>query len=626
MPFGMVGSRIQVEAGHHAEEGGARCQGDAMKQDEEAEAESGDLLRHDAPDPFVLKDAERYTMSEAATIKGVSYHTVSRAVRQGRLPVTRLGRMALIGGQDLANWEPMRERAPRRYRQDPVSARAPAPALEEALGGRIEIARHLATMFEVIHAASSELGLEQFGEVLTQRFAVMFGLGRASLWVSNPRDGTGQRLASVGPAFTSIPENVELTAAFAKMYALIDLGNARVSLDPQTEFADGTDTIHDFPRGPLLIVPLRVRNRTIGALFGDCEGGPLTLDQNRLALAQVVGNQVALAVDHAVLRKEERFRINQLSAILDQMSDQVRACDTDGRLNLINQTDKIYNSGEAGPAPPLGSDAFANPGVIARHELDGTLIPPDRHPLARALRGESIMDWEYDVTRSDGRVQRAQVSARPIIVDDEITGAVYIGRNVSAPREEKRRNEERIARLERASQRARAIVGLTIGLAASLQSAHQVMQLTLDCLTSAVGTGSGLGSTMGTGGRLTVCAGSRVPPDLLVPPMENPIFISTTIVAFSRQTAVAASWDEAGRDEQELMSSLDASALLVIPIQIDRQPVGALHVFRDGPDRFDEEDLSFGTAAGLLCAQAFDRLRTHQSSGRTTDRLEDPNT
>ncbi|MEJ7900561.1 MAG: hypothetical protein WKF63_01885, partial [Thermomicrobiales bacterium] len=585
-----------------------------MKHADETDPDSGDLPSRDTHDAFMLKDAERYTMSEAASIKGVSYHTVSRAVRQGRLPVTRLGRMALIGGQDLGNWEPMRERAPRRYRRGPVSARSPAPALEEAFGGRIEIARHLATMFEVIHTASSELGIEEFGEVLSHRFAAMFGLTRASIWVSNLRDGTGQRLASIGPSFTSIPDNVEVTIGFAKVYAFIDLGNARVSLDPQTEFADGTGTSDTFPRGPLLIVPLRVRKRTIGALFGDCEGGSLSLDQDQLALSQVVGNQVALAVDHAILRKEQRFRINQLSAILDQMSDQVRACDTDGRLNLINQTDKIYNSGEAGPAPPLGSDALANPGVLARHELDGTLIPLDRHPLARALRGESITDWEYDVTRSDGRVQRAQVSARPIVVDDEITGAVYIGRNVTAPREEERRNGERIVRLERASQRARAIVDLTIDLSVPLQSTQQVMQLTLECLTNAVGARCGLGLIMGPDGRLSVCVGSCVPPDLPIPPLENPIFISTTIVAFSRQTAVAASWDEAGRDEQELMSSLEASGLLVIPIQIDRQPAGALHVFRDGADRFDEEDLSFATAASHLCAQAIDRLRTHQTS------------
>ncbi len=591
-----------------------------MSEIDQGNHDRSDVPGGDGPGVFTLKDAERYTMAEAASIKGVSYHTVSRAVRQGRLPVTRLGRMALIGGQDLANWEPMRARAPRRYRQAPALGRTPAPALEEAVGGRIEIARHLAAMFEVIHAASSELGLEAFGEVLANRFAAMFGLTRASLWVSNPRDGTGQRLASVGPALTSIPDSIAITAAFAKMLAFIDLGNARVSLDPQTEFADGTSFADDFPRGPLLIVPLRVRNRTIGALFGDCEGEVLALDKDQLALAQVLGNQVALAVDHAMLRQEQRFRINQLSAILDQINDQVRACDTEGRLNLINRTDRIYNSGEGGPEPAMGSDALANPGVLARHELDGTPIARDRHPLERALRGESITDWEYDVTRADGRVQRALVSARPIVVDGQITGAVYIGRNVSAARELERINQERIAGLERAGERARAIVELTIGLP-SLQSSREVTQRALECLGRTLGDRGGLGLTIGEGGRLAVSASTRVPGDLAFPSLEDPISISTTIMAFSRQTAVVTPWNEAGRAEQEIMSSLDASAMLVVPIQIDRQPVGALHVFHDEATSFDEDDLTFATAVGHLCAQSIERLRLLDTLGRTLDRM-----
>ncbi len=574
----------------------------------------------DVAGAFTLKDAERYTMAEAASIKGVSYHTVSRAVRQGRLPVTRLGRMALIGGQDLDNWEPMRERAPRRFRQAPAAARTPALALDEAFGGRIEIARHLAAMFEVIHAASSELGIEAFGEVLANRFAGMFGLTRASLWISNPRDGTGQRLASVGQAFASIPDSVEIAAGFAKMFAFIDLGNARVSLDPQTEFAGGASSSGDFPRGPLLIVPLRVRNRTIGALFGDCEGGRLALNQDQLALAQALGNQVALAVDHAVLRQEQRFRINQLTAILDQMDDQVRACDKEGRLNLINRTDKIYNSGEGGPEPAVGSDALDNPGVVARHELDGTPIVRERHPLARALRGESVTDWEYDVTRTDGRVQRALVSARPILVDGEITGAVYIGRNVSLARELERIDQDRIAGLERAGERARAIVELTSNLP-SLQTSRQVTQRALECLASTLGERSGLGLTIGEGGRLTVCARVQVPRDLQVPSLEDPISISTTILAMSRQTSVVTAWNEAGRAEQDIMTSLGASVLMVVPLQIDHLPVGALHLFHDQPGAFDKDDLTFATAVGHLCAQAIERLRLLDTLGRTLDRM-----
>jgi excisionase family DNA binding protein len=68
-----------------------------------------------------------YTMAEAARLKGVSYHTVSRAVRRGKLPATRLGRMALITSEDLRDWRPMRERAPRKYRRREPNLRRRPP-------------------------------------------------------------------------------------------------------------------------------------------------------------------------------------------------------------------------------------------------------------------------------------------------------------------------------------------------------------------------------------------------------------------------------------------------------------------------------------------------------------------
>lgn len=65
-----------------------------------------------------VDDPTLYTMREAARLKGVSYHTVSRALRFGRLPARRLGRQALITADDLAVWQPMRQRVPKKYRRD----------------------------------------------------------------------------------------------------------------------------------------------------------------------------------------------------------------------------------------------------------------------------------------------------------------------------------------------------------------------------------------------------------------------------------------------------------------------------------------------------------------------------
>ncbi len=75
----------------------------------------------------VAKDEAVYTLAEAARFKGVSYHTASRAIRTGKLPSTRLGRQALIRESDLAAWEPMVERRPKKY-----AARIPDPGVRPA--------------------------------------------------------------------------------------------------------------------------------------------------------------------------------------------------------------------------------------------------------------------------------------------------------------------------------------------------------------------------------------------------------------------------------------------------------------------------------------------------------------
>ncbi len=78
-------------------------------------------------------DPTLYTMKEAARLKGVSYHTVSRALRHGRLPARRLGRQAFIAADDLATWHPMRQRAPKKYRRDADPTATERAVLERRL-------------------------------------------------------------------------------------------------------------------------------------------------------------------------------------------------------------------------------------------------------------------------------------------------------------------------------------------------------------------------------------------------------------------------------------------------------------------------------------------------------------
>lgn len=568
---------------------------------------SGDHSSGRALDSLTLKGVERYTMTEASRLKGVSYHTVSRAVRQGRLPVVRLGRMALISGDDLEQWQPMRERAPRRYRQPPPLVAIPGSViLDEALGERLEIARQLSTLFEVIHAASSELEMGEFGQLLTSRFSTIFGLTRVSLWVIDYQDRIANRIANTGPRLSSAPDEIDFASGYTRLFSFIELGGARVSLDPQTEFVDSSAPHLPLPPGPMLIVPLRVKGRAVGGIFGDREGQDLLLGQDQLSLAQVLANQAALALSNAMLLKDEHFRNIQLSTILDHMSDLVRACDAKGRLNLINRADRLFDSEGVTQAP--GSDALENPEVLERRELDGSPIGRESHPLARALRGESVTDWEYQVTRSDGRVQLAQVSARPLYIDGEITGAVYIGRNVTAQRGSERENRDRIARIERANTRARAVAELIAELHA-VADARDATTVALTCLTSNLGEKSGLAMVVREDGGLEHVASVAVPSNVELPVVHDPISISTTITAFARNTPLVVQFDEAGSAERLAMSLANASALLVAPLQTDQDHLGALYILHDAAAPFDDEDLVFADTVAGLSAQAIDRIR-----------------
>lgn len=97
-------------------------------------------------------------MTEAARLKGVSYHTVSRTVRRGQLPVRRLGRMAMISAEDLEAWHPETEKAPRKHRTrqpdptvSPVLVRLATPELAE-------MADRLSLLETTVAALAGELG------------------------------------------------------------------------------------------------------------------------------------------------------------------------------------------------------------------------------------------------------------------------------------------------------------------------------------------------------------------------------------------------------------------------------------------------------------------------------------
>jgi excisionase family DNA binding protein len=235
-----------------------------------------------------------YTMAEAARLKGVSYHTVSRAVRRGKLPATRLGRMALITSEDLREWRPMRERAPRKYRRREPNPEATPALLDLASAERVELASRLSSLYEALFAAAMTMPRDELFGLITDRLAGTLGLRRVVIWLVDEQRGLVEQAGYFGPPLTTLPPATPLdTSPLAR----------DVMRPPKTvvENLSGRHLPEDvlIDVTSLLVSPIRISDRYIGVIAADRKGEPFELNQGELDLAQAMANIVALTYDGA---------------------------------------------------------------------------------------------------------------------------------------------------------------------------------------------------------------------------------------------------------------------------------------------------------------------------------------
>jgi excisionase family DNA binding protein len=242
----------------------------------------------------VTGSGDVYTMAEAARLKGVSYHTVSRAVRRGKLPATRLGRMALITSEDLRDWRPMRERAPRKYRRREPNPEATPALLDLASAERVELASRLSSLYEALHAALDPSPKEDLFDLIAERLAGALGLRRVVVRLVDEPRGTSVRVASYGPAMSDLPDEI---ASESMPVAQSKLRPTRAVVEDLSGqlMRNGAGRNLSF----VLLVPIRIGDRFAGFIAGDRNGEPFELNQGELDLAQAMANVAALSVDEA---------------------------------------------------------------------------------------------------------------------------------------------------------------------------------------------------------------------------------------------------------------------------------------------------------------------------------------
>lgn len=361
-----------------------------------------------------------YTMAEAARLKGVSYHTVSRAVRRGKLPAQRLGRMALIAANDLREWRPMRERAPRKYRRrEPDPGAAPA-LLDLASGERVMLAQRLATLFEVLHGAAGRLPLPEFLSLLADRLAAALDFRRIAIWDIDEETGTARRIAAFGPPLSALPPEPISLDQLPLFKRVLEVGAQPVVVNFPALGQAIPATVYNVT--DLFVAPLRTGERVLGVLFGDCNGEPFSLSPEQQAMVDVLASQAALALDRARLLDEQARREAEIAAIVANVGEGVVAVDAAGRLTVVNAVGaRLFGLGD-----PASADD-------ARLDRDRAAMLAEGAPLRRALSGESVSEQRRALTRGDGSTATVSITAQPIRSrDGVVAGAVAIVKEAAA--------------------------------------------------------------------------------------------------------------------------------------------------------------------------------------------------
>lgn len=243
----------------------------------------------------VTGSGDVYTMAEAARLKGVSYHTVSRAVRRGKLPATRLGRMALITSEDLREWRPMRERAPRKYRRREPNPDAAPAMLDLASAERVELASRLMTLSETLNAAAAQAEREDFFALLADRLAGTLGLRRAAIRILDEKRGKTVRVGSYGSPLTTLAD--ETPTKDSPLMLEVSRPTRAIVVDDLSGQGLRDGTLVNV--SSLLIAPIRRGDQFVGVIIADRNGEPFQLTSGELDFAQAMANVAALALDAA---------------------------------------------------------------------------------------------------------------------------------------------------------------------------------------------------------------------------------------------------------------------------------------------------------------------------------------
>lgn len=557
---------------------------------------------------------DRYTMAEAAKLKGVSYHTVSRAVRSGRLPVYRLGRMALIAEDDLRAWRPMRERAPKKYRQREPSPEATPALLDLASGERVALAQQLAALCEVIHVAAAEQSEEAFAALVCERFSERLDLPRITIWRFDTEHHRADRVALHGGPMSPVPDQIPIS---------IDEGEplirtARVVPDVADLWPNVRNWMGSATARPTFVAPLVVGGRRVGMIVGDRAGEAIELSADELALAQGLANQVALAFENNRLRQQAAARASGLEATVDGLFDAVIACDAAGYLTVYNAAARrLFGPGAAELEIGAEADQLLAGGTTLR--AGGASLPAEEWPLRRALAGEEVRDVALTVARADGSERHIWMNARPLQADGQISGAIATAQDASAGDVDSN-GVRRAPRALHTAHRATAISELMLQLLRS-ENLPTLLQHAISGMVELLETDNGVIFLRDEDGRLHLRAAVGQEPAAVVQRPFDLVALPNTVMALAHGEPMALSRAEASATEAAAMDSFGAKVALVVPLLAREREMGVAYLHFRQPRRVSGDDLIFAGALADRLSAVIEQEQRIEAARAANERL-----
>lgn len=551
-----------------------------------------------------LHGGDRYTMTEAAQIKGVSYHTVSRAVRSGKLPAQRLGRMALIAAADLQAWRPMHERAPRKFRRPDKNPHEipPPPALAGAVATNASYGTRLAVAMEQLIEVASADPVPRFGDWIAQWLTASLGRDAALVWQVNGDEASPRLLGSYGTARSATDVSDEALAALRQ---LASTGAVEVLDGDALARTDMRKWLPGVMRG--LLLPMRAGNDDRAFALVLCAAQGRAFSEEDVEFARRLGTRAAFAIRHVELRETDRARTVAATAVLDNLPLHLVATDRQGTVIYVNGG-FIAFWGEEARNRIVGRHYTRFIREFRRETLDGVEVRIEDHPLTRAIRGDIVPETRYLVPNVTDSPRVFSMSAWPTRDDEgQQTGAVFCAREVTEELESTANPDESpVAMLATARRRVEMLAELSNEIAQRRES-DDIFNIIASRACAVLDADYSLVWTPDAANDLVLRAAYNLSPPGVGQSM-NRLNFPSAILAMAERDLIYVNEEDAGPGGRRMLRQGGGRIALLIPLVDNDQALGVLAVHYADVDRLRRVDPELARAVGRQCGHAV-RLR-----------------